>query len=194
MIFGVLVNTSANNQTENKSDGPSGHTLTGASDRLANAEPRRSIMPKKFTAAQTQYYEKLKDPRWQKRRLEIFTRDDFMCLFCGATDKTLTVHHQYYIAGKEPWDYPDRALTTLCYECHDTERENLKETTSDLLSVLKQEWAFTSENFYDLTAAFIAADRDIHPMQISDIIKYVCSHKQVYKPILKAMYKPKVTK
>ena len=30
----------------------------------------------------------------------------------------LHVHHQYYIKGKEPWDYDDSALITLCADCH----------------------------------------------------------------------------
>lgn len=62
------------------------------------------------------YKEKLKDPRWQKRRLEIFKRDDFRCLECGANDKALNVHHRLYFS--EPWEAPDWALQTLCEDCH----------------------------------------------------------------------------
>ena len=29
------------------------------------------------------YSEKLKDPRWQKKRLEILERDNFRCQYCG---------------------------------------------------------------------------------------------------------------
>ena len=65
------------------------------------------------------YYEKLKDPRWQKKRLEILDRDKFTCQMCEATDMTLHVHHKYYVTGREPWEYPDCALVTLCEQCHD---------------------------------------------------------------------------
>lgn len=59
------------------------------------------------------------DPRWQKKRLEILERDDFACRLCGRSDKTLHVHHQYYITGNDVWDYYDSALTTLCCDCHE---------------------------------------------------------------------------
>lgn len=65
------------------------------------------------------YSEKLKDPRWQKKRLEIFQRDNFTCIDCMDTTKTLHVHHLDYISGNDPWEYPNEYLVTLCHECHD---------------------------------------------------------------------------
>jgi hypothetical protein len=65
-----------------------------------------------------EYSIKLKDPRWQKKRLEIFKRDDWACRRCHSTVKTLTIHHRYYNYGIEPWEYPDDALITLCQDCH----------------------------------------------------------------------------
>ncbi len=65
------------------------------------------------------YYEKLQDPRWQKKRLEIFERDQFTCQECWTADRTLAVHHHYYERGLEPWDYPSEALLTVCKSCHD---------------------------------------------------------------------------
>lgn len=67
------------------------------------------------------YAEKLKDPRWQKKRLEILNRDNFTCQSAGCyeTTKTLHVHHLDYIPESEgPWDYPDYYLMTLCEDCH----------------------------------------------------------------------------
>lgn len=46
------------------------------------------------------YSDKLKDPRWQKKRLEILTRDEWTCQICFDTESTLVVHHQKYKAGK----------------------------------------------------------------------------------------------
>lgn len=63
------------------------------------------------------YKDKLKDPRWQRRRLEILQRDDFRCVLCGAHTKMLHVHHRMYFG--EPWEAPDWALETHCEECHD---------------------------------------------------------------------------
>lgn len=64
------------------------------------------------------YSEKLQDPRWQKKRLEIMSRDDFRCIKCSSKTNTLTVHHFYYISGRMPWEYPDQSMVTLCRQCH----------------------------------------------------------------------------
>jgi len=68
------------------------------------------------------YSEKLKDPRWQKKRLEIFSRDNFTCRDCQATDKTLHVHHCLYEKG-DPWKTESRFLLSLCEDCHVTRQE-----------------------------------------------------------------------
>jgi hypothetical protein len=65
------------------------------------------------------YFELLKDPRWQKRRLEILERDGWNCVDCGDGTKTLHVHHRYYEWRLKPWEYEDDALTTLCEPCHE---------------------------------------------------------------------------
>ena len=44
----------------------------------------------------TPYWEKLRDPRWQKKRLEIMERDDFTCVHCQDNASTLNVHHGFY--------------------------------------------------------------------------------------------------
>lgn len=64
------------------------------------------------------YAEKLKDPRWQKKRLEILNRDSFKCIVCLVDDKTLHVHHKTYVFGNDPWDYPNNNFETLCEDCH----------------------------------------------------------------------------
>lgn len=71
----------------------------------------------------TSYSEKLKDPRWQKVRLQVLSRDSWKCRSCDCADKTLHVHHSYYVAGRDPWDYPASALVSLCKDCHGTELE-----------------------------------------------------------------------
>lgn len=63
------------------------------------------------------YAEKLKDPRWQRMRLEILQRDQFMCRACGASDKTLHVHHCHYVRG-DPWDTDPVFIITVCETCH----------------------------------------------------------------------------
>lgn len=64
------------------------------------------------------YAEKLKDPRWQKKRLEIFERENYTCQSCGDTSTTLHVHHCHYFKGN-PWDTDSGWLKLLCEKCHE---------------------------------------------------------------------------
>jgi hypothetical protein len=64
------------------------------------------------------YYEKLKSPQWQRKRLEIMQRDEFTCVSCGCKEKTLNVHHKTYRKNAAPWDYDDENFITYCEECH----------------------------------------------------------------------------
>jgi 5-methylcytosine-specific restriction endonuclease McrA len=64
------------------------------------------------------YQEKLQDPRWKERRMEILVRDKGRCVACGSPH-WLQVHHKEYISGLEPWEYPDELLETLCRRCHE---------------------------------------------------------------------------
>ncbi len=82
------------------------------------------------------YAKLLKDPRWQKKRLEILERDEWTCQMCEDTEATLTVHHKSYrMEGKkfaDIWDYPGEDLITLCEECHSEEESQLKTWQSSL--------------------------------------------------------------
>jgi len=64
------------------------------------------------------YAEQLKNPLWQKMRLEILQRDNFTCLLCGDTETELHIHHKKYQKGKNPWDYSNDNFQTLCKHCH----------------------------------------------------------------------------
>ncbi len=64
------------------------------------------------------YYELLKHPLWQKKRLLVLERESFCCEQCGSSEKTLHVHHTYYESKLKPWEYPDESLHALCEECH----------------------------------------------------------------------------
>ncbi len=69
--------------------------------------------------ARSSYWQKLRDPRWQKRRLEIMDRDGFSCRMCGNDRDTLNVHHLAYQRDGEPWETHDDLLVTLCESCHE---------------------------------------------------------------------------
>lgn len=77
------------------------------------------------------YTEKLKDPRWQRKRLTIFERDEWRCCACHRADKNLQVHHLIY-ARCDPWEYPDHVFQTLCADCHE-ERQELTDKAANAL-------------------------------------------------------------
>lgn len=64
------------------------------------------------------YAEQLRDPRWQRKRLEIMERADFSCENCGNKAQTLAVHHRLYLRGHKPWEYENDLLECLCDDCH----------------------------------------------------------------------------
>ena len=69
------------------------------------------------------YQTDLQDVRWQRKRLEIFQRDDFQCVRCGDTDKPVVVHHRSYHG--HPWECPDFDLETLCQDDHGKEHKRM---------------------------------------------------------------------
>jgi len=104
------------------------------------------------------YAEKLKDPRWEKRRIEILERDDYKCQLCGERDKMLNVHHKYY-ESNDPWDYVDCMLITYCEECHKKQHEAIDTIREHLVT------------------HFL---RRFHPEDILKIIAVLCSNKEQY--------------
>lgn len=103
-----------------------------------------------------EYRKKLQDPRWQRKRLGILNRDEFTCQCCGATKKTLHVHHKRYSEG-DPWEIPDYCLVTLCEHCHLDETEFLAGEVRYLVAVLKER--FSSDEIAEI-AGFIDAKAD----------------------------------
>lgn len=73
------------------------------------------------------YYDQLRSPYWQKKRLEILERDNFSCTYCGRDEslldgdgEQLIVDHGYYDQTKKraPWEYEVETLYTLCSRCN----------------------------------------------------------------------------
>lgn len=75
----------------------------------------------KAKATTKSYSSELKDPRWQKKRLEIYQRDNWTCQMCGNglyDGVPLNVHHKVYHKDCLPWEYQDKELITICEKCH----------------------------------------------------------------------------
>lgn len=120
-----------------------------------------------MTPGQKWYSEVRRDPRWQKRRLEIMERDGWRCQHCGAKDKTLNVHHKGYAKGLMPWDYAGFCLVTLCEDCHGAEPESLA-LVLDQLKYLT--FRFSSAELLRLLVAMNCADRSLSGKQVVDLI------------------------
>lgn len=112
------------------------------------------------------YSQKLKDPRWQKKRLEILGRDDFECKICGDSKSTLHVHHRAYIWGNDPWDYMDDVFITLCESCHAMETEMMQESISTINQVLKLN--FYSSDINDIAISLKSiSDNSPYPSDVT---------------------------
>jgi hypothetical protein len=70
--------------------------------------------------------------------MEIFERDGFACVICKSTTETIVVHHRYYLADLEPWEYENDVLQTFCESCHQDEHEFRSMAEGLLLKALKQ--------------------------------------------------------
>lgn len=99
------------------------------------------------------YSEKLKDPRWQRKKSEIQIRDQFTCQKCGCKTKTLNVHHRHYLVAREPWDYPGELLILLCDLCHKQEEE-AKDILTEMIPALHF-WGYFNTDIRDIVNKLI---------------------------------------
>lgn len=82
------------------------------------------------------YSEKLRDPRWQKKRLEILERDGFACRACKDKSTELHIHHESYSGN--PWEAHQDRLRTYCKHCHAVAEYLKKIEDAVLLEVIKR--------------------------------------------------------
>ena len=68
--------------------------------------------------AKMTYFEQLRHPNWQRKRLEVMQAADFRCELCDDADSTLNVHHKRYVKGRLAWEYENQELQCLCQPCH----------------------------------------------------------------------------
>lgn len=99
------------------------------------------------------YSEKLLDPRWQKKRLEIFERDEFVCQHCFDENNTLHVHHRFYIKNKNPWEYNNDTLITLCKNCHEEETNYNNLLKNESFNILNKS-LFPKKMVYEIIESF----------------------------------------
>ena len=71
------------------------------------------------------YNELLSSEPWKRKRDAILERDHNKCCNCGYSRQLQVHHRQYHVhpltgAKREPWDYDNQYLVTLCEKCHKT--------------------------------------------------------------------------
>ena len=135
------------------------------------------------------YATKLKDPRWQKKRLEILERDKWTCQLCGDTESTLMIHHLRYLKENEPWEYNENLLITLCEECHQSETEDRYNADKCLIALLK-ETGFLTDDIWTLSLAIdrlqpIIDELGMKPSEAAKAIHAAFNDKKLVSKILK---------
>jgi 5-methylcytosine-specific restriction endonuclease McrA len=94
----------------------------------------------------TTYSELLRDPRWQRVRLQNLEAAGWRCERCDDAETTLHVHHKHYIKGRKPWEYSQAELVVLCAPCHEYEHED-KDRRSTLMAHLDLDGPTSAEDF-----------------------------------------------
>lgn len=122
-----------------------------------------------------EYSDKLKDPRWQKRRLDILNRDEWVCQRCYSENKTLTVHHLCYMPHLEPWEYPNKLLITLCVDCNKYERDNIDDALALLCGHFRN--TFLSDEIITIATGLAFFE----PLQMKEILAN--AYKEAFKNV-----------
>lgn len=133
------------------------------------------------------YSEKLRDPRWQKLRLQILERDEWTCQICSDKESTLNVHHRYYLHGKDPWEYPPEALETLCEDCHRSETENRHNIEQMLLFYLRQK--FSANDLIDLSYGISSIKLEAPSNIVATAYMWAFSEPEIQKELIERYHK-----
>lgn len=66
------------------------------------------------------YRKLLRNQKWFEFADKVKRRDGFSCVKCGrgGDGVILQVHHDNYVEGRMPWEYPISSCHTLCSGCH----------------------------------------------------------------------------
>ena len=133
------------------------------------------------------YYDLLKDPRWQKKRLEIFNRDNWACQICGEKKATLHVHHKIYLKNKNPWEYPDELLATLCEHCHQEEAEIMDYALSKINEKLKS--VFFSYDVFNIMNGLDSLQLSVTPHEAAVTLKCILENKELFGAICDSIFR-----
>jgi len=116
-------------------------------------------------ATKDTFLEAYRDPKWQKKRLEVLELAGWECSDCGSNEDTLHVHHTYYEKDKKPWKYPIESLHCLCEDCH--------KKAQDINTLLKRQLGKIGlQDPIQLLYYAMALEAQEYPMVIIDVFDY----------------------
>lgn len=115
------------------------------------------------------YADKLKDPRWQKKRLKIMERDNWTCRGCGRDDNQLQVHHLRY--SNEPWEIGDDDLITFCHECHESAEASISSIKDGLVKTQRISGVTGLDEIDRIITELVA----LEPKDLMGVRKMVCA-------------------
>jgi hypothetical protein len=133
------------------------------------------------------YGDRLKDPRWQRKRLEILSRDEWACQQCYEKEGQLHVHHLIYSNG-DPWDIEDKYLTTLCEDCHEYEHRQLPHAEAALKSALRGH-GFLSDDIVNIGLGFYCM-QSFHTHEVmSNVIEFALRSPEIMQDLTDKYFK-----
>ena len=84
------------------------------------------------TLAISDYEKQFPNIKFRDSNGNIIQKGLFNSAFKWTTVFGLHIHHKYYKRSLEPWEYPDDALVTYCWICHEEEHQNEKIEVLDI--------------------------------------------------------------
>jgi hypothetical protein len=139
------------------------------------------------------YWELLRHPKWQEKRLRVMQRAGFECENCGDKDTILNVHHTYYEKGKSPWEYPDESLRCLCESCHgnadELRRKLLRQLGLLTDTQLNQVLGFSIGLMLEEGSLDKSPEEENYEMLLGMIRVFLTLSGHQTKPVIDAMYK-----
>ncbi len=129
------------------------------------------------------YADKLRSPKWQKKRLEVFDLRGFKCEECGDEENQLAVHHRFYIKGREPWEYDNDVYQVLCHNCHKNKHPDIKldEIEIQLIQLIREKQGIDAIDIVSLVQDY---DVKKHGYFFTDIAGILCGNNDVVLNLL----------
>lgn len=132
------------------------------------------------------YADKLKDPRWKAKRLEILEKNMFICADCYGDEPLLHVHHIYYESGLEPWEYSDEAYLPLCDLCHEIEHDRFDRYVGPERDMSLRKIGFRAKDYEELVFSSVGVALGWFTQQksIEMVIRNIKRRKENYQRIV----------